>query len=561
MNMMTNNGNAPTMLLPDWAKELITLYESNSANQFILYGNVNDRIVLPLGSKVELGTLNDFLLRVLMPRFDVILSYDLGNGIRVDQGGQIFTQWPTFQQDQALPKAPRGAVETLTQYFRYSANMAKLGRTRYQIGCVMRSADLVTPNPAGGWSYDLNAMALLMRDWATDSLLAEHSLATFLISENLNDLHPLLVNNTRTARIKIPLPTPEDLHQAIVALAPQHPVALQEYKDKPDELAQQLAGATLNAIVTLLKTKEHQRQPIVADDLARLKKQLVEQDCNGLIEFVESKRTLDDLSGQEKVKTWLRQDLALWQKNDLQAMPMGYLLCGPVGTGKTFMIDCLAGEAGVPVVKFKNFRDKWIGSTEGNLEKIFRLLHALGRCFVFIDEADQTLGKRESGDGDSGISGRVYSMMAEEMSNTNNRGKIVWVLASSRPDLIEVDLKRPGRIDVKIPIFPTTDKDEAFKLLRALCHKREVALAESCPKTLLKLIPPLLTPGAAETLAVKIYRLVRTQSCTPEEALKECLSDYQNPVPPEVMKFQIGLAAREASDLDFVPTEFRPKAE
>ena len=109
-----------------------------------------------------------------------------------------------------------------------------------------------------------------------------------------------------------------------------------------------------------------------------MKKQLVEQDCNGLIEFIESKRTLDDLYGQEKIKTWLRQDLALWAKGDLQAMPMGYLLCGPVGTGKTFLIECLAGEAGVPVVKLKNFRDKWIGSTEGNLEKIFRLLHALG---------------------------------------------------------------------------------------------------------------------------------------------------------------------------------------
>ena len=78
------------------------------------------------------------------------------------------------------------------------------------------------------------------------------------------------------------------------------------------------------------------------------------------------------------------------------------LLCGPVGTGKTFMVECLAGEAGVPIVKLKNFRDKWVGSTEGNLEKIFRLLQALGRCYVFIDEADQAIGRRESASGDCG---------------------------------------------------------------------------------------------------------------------------------------------------------------
>jgi hypothetical protein len=68
------------------------------------------------------------------------------------------------------------------------------------------------------------------------------------------------------------------------------------------------------------------------------------------------------------------------------------------------------------------------------------LLHALGRCFVFIDEADQALGKRDSGPNDSGPSGRVYSMIAKEMSDSQNRRKIVWVLATSRPNLIEVDL-------------------------------------------------------------------------------------------------------------------------
>ena len=92
---------------------------------------------------------------------------------------------------------------------------------------------------------------------------------------------------------------------------------------------------------------------------------------------------------------------------------MGYLLCGPVGTGKTYLVECLAGEAGVPVVKLKNFRDKWVGSTEGNLEKIFRLLQALTRCFVFIDEADQALGSRDPAANDSGFSGRIYSMMAD----------------------------------------------------------------------------------------------------------------------------------------------------
>lgn len=543
--------------LPDWANELTTLYESNATNQFILHGNVQDRMVLPLSQKGEVGTLSDFLLRALMPRFDVILSYDVGNGIRIEKGGETFTQWPAYKENSNLPKTPRPAIETLTHYFRYCANLQRLGRGRIQVGCLIKSANLIAPITQGGTDYDLSALASLMRDWATDSLLTEHALATFLISENLNDLHPLLVNNPRVSHVKIPLPSPVDLQNAFQILQPEYSVALQEYSKDLVQPSSQLAGATLSAVENLLKTRQHKNLPLVDADLAKLKKQLVEKDCNGLIEFIESKKTLDDLYGQEKIKSWLRQDIALWKQNDLQAMPMGYLICGPVGTGKTFMVECLAGEAGVPVVKLKNFRDKWVGSTEGNLEKIFRLLQALGRCYVFVDEADQALGKRESGGGDSGISGRIYSMMAEEMSNTRNRGKIVWILASSRPDLIEVDLKRPGRVDVKIPIFPTTTPQESFHLIAALCKRRGLEIPEASYEALKPDLPNLLTPGAAEALAIKVYRLVKVESLSAGEALKACLADYQNPVAPEILGFQIELAIREASDLDFIPEALR----
>ena len=131
-------------------------------------------------------------------------------------------------------------------------------------------------------------------------------------------------------------------------------------------------------------------------------------------------RSLNDFIGHAEVVRWLQDDLSLWRRGQLDAMPMGYLLCGPVGTGKTFLAECLAGEAGIPVVKLRNFRDKWVGSSESNLERIFRLLHGLGRCVVFVDEADQSLGSRQSGTGDSGLGGRVYAMLADEMSDTRN---------------------------------------------------------------------------------------------------------------------------------------------
>jgi len=553
------SGRAPSPGLPGWAVDLVTLYESHATNHFILHGNVHDRFLLPLGDAATLGSLADFLLRVLMPRFDVVLSYDLGNGIRVEKGEELFARWPYVKETPQLSRSPREAVEVLTRYLRYCANLGRLGHDQSQVGVIVHGAELVAPPPAGALHYDLNALAVLVREWSASTELLQHPLATFLLAENLNDLHPLLVHNPRAARVLVPLPSADELTRGLEVLAEHYPVAQGEYAGRAGDLAQQLAGASLGAVESLLKVKEHAKEPLAPADLVALKRRLVEDDTQGLVEFVQSDKTLNALEGLDLIKASLRQDLVLWQRGDLQALPMGYLFCGPVGTGKTFLVECLAGEAGVPVVKLRNFRDKWVGSTESNLEKIFRLLHALGRCFVFVDEADQALGKREAGPGDSGLSGRVYSMIATEMGNRQNRGRLVWILASSRPDLIEVDLKRPGRIDVKVPIFPASTPEEGFGLLRALCARRGLAIPLTALEGLRDRIPSLLTAGAAESLAVWLYRVVRTEGREPLETLRARLADYQSPVPPDVMDAQLELAIREASDLEFVPPFFRER--
>jgi hypothetical protein len=141
------------------------------------------------------------------------------------------------------------------------------------------------------------------------------------------------------------------------------------------------------------------------------------------------------------------------------------------------------------------------------------------------------------------------------MSNTRLRGRVMWVLATSRPDLGEVDLKRPGRVDVKIPLFPAATPEEGFALLQVLARRHGVNLEASHAKGVD--IPDLLTPGAAEALAVKIYRLVKTEGLRVQEALARGLEDYCPPVDPAILLAQIDLAEKEASDVEFVPTRFR----
>lgn len=545
--------------LPPWAAEVVELYESGACSQFILHGNVGDRVLLPAaGSAARLVPLDVFLRERLLARFDVVIGYDLGNGIRVEKGGERFAEWPPAAKEAALPKAPREAVIVLTHYLRFCANVARIKPEKaVRVAVIVRNAGLIVPPSNGGANYELSAIASQLRDWAADSTIAEQHCATFLLTENLNDLHPLVSRNPQASCITIPLPLQAELQPALARLNEIYPLPLRSFAGDPAEPAAALAGATLVSIETMFQTRQHRGAELTPKDLVALKKELVERDAQGLIEFVKPDRSLDDLHGQAAIKNWLRQDIALWRAGDLAALPMGYLFCGPVGTGKTFMVECLAGEAGVPVVKMKNFRDKWVGSTESNLEKIFRLLDALGRCIVFVDEADQALGRRNADSGDSGVSGRVYGMMAERMSDSRNRGRILWALATSRPDLVEVDLKRPGRVDVKIPIFPTATPEEGWLLIRALAKRRGVALDETLPEDFRATIPDLLTPGAAEALSVKLYRSLKTGAAGPRDALAAALRDYQPPVPVSVIESQIALAVAEATDLAFVPERFR----
>jgi SpoVK/Ycf46/Vps4 family AAA+-type ATPase len=292
-----------------------------------------------------------------------------------------------------------------------------------------------------------------------------------------------------------------------------------------------------------------------------MKKDRIERECQGLLEFLESPFTLDNISGLDAVKAWLRDDAQLLKRGVLYALPMGYLITGRIGTGKTFLVQCWAGELGIPCVVFKNFRDRWVGATESNLEKIFSVLRALGQVVVFVDEADQAAGKREGGDSDSGLSGRVYAMLAKEMSDTRNRGRIIWVFATSRPDLLEVDLKRQGRLDVHIPLFPPETAEEMRNLFLAIARKLKVPLAEAD----LPELPPGLVLGGNEIEGILVRALrIHELSSEPRRPLRDILAEVLRDVRPSAhtrkLEYMDLVAVKECTDSGFLPRHYREMA-
>jgi SpoVK/Ycf46/Vps4 family AAA+-type ATPase len=236
---------------------------------------------------------------------------------------------------------------------------------------------------------------------------------------------------------------------------------------------------------------------------------------------------------------------------------MGYLVAGPVGTGKTFLATCFAGEIGIPCVKFLNFRSQWQGVTEANLEKIFNLLKALWPVAVMIDEADAFLGNRDAS-GDSGTSSRVFASIASFMGNTEYRGKIVWFLLTCRPDLLPIDLKRQGRAEEHLALFYPQSDGERDELYKVVARKLKMTLDIPSFATVL---PKGAQLSGADIEAIlvrsKFAALNEGREQPTETDLRSVVQDFVPPSYPLEIELQNLAAVQECTSRELLPEAYR----
>lgn len=558
--------------LPAWAQEMRDLFRSGSVAQFIIHGNVFDEVPATMSGGSRLLSLKAFLDEVMFSNYDVVLHYDRSRGIRISKGAEDFAAW--LEQlagpevaNLAMAREPGRATELIDRYLLRSLNLSALNKNSQaprRIAVVIDFAEFVVPRGEAiqlGGEFAANIVKVL--GWANDPTILQSNIATVLLTEGLHDLNDLITENPHAAKLRVPLPDEREMKEYIEMLAGSQFTDLAEKSDVSLEvLASRLVGLSRVAARTAIALAIKNDKRITSAWLMKMRKEMIERECQGLLEFMESPFTLDHVAGLDAVKVWLREDAQLLRKGAFRALPMGYLICGRIGTGKTFIVQCWAGELGIPCVVFKNFRDRWVGATESNLEKIFAILHALGQVVVFVDEADQAAGKRESGADDSGLSGRVYGMLAKEMSDTRNRGKILWVFATSRPDLLEVDLKRQGRLDVHIPLFPPQGAAEMKALLLAVARKLKFPLSEAD----LPDFPDNVTLGGNE-LEGTLVRALRTYELTAGPApanLKEILAQALKDVRPSAytrkLEYMDLVAVKECTDARFLPPQYKDLA-
>src|SRR5690606_33680455 len=135
---------------------------------------------------------------------------------------------------------------------------------------------------------------------------------------------------------------------------------------------------------------------------------------------------------------------------------------------------------------------------------------------------------------------------AQAMSETRNRGRILWVFATSRPDLLEVDLKRPGRLDVHIPLFAPQTSEERGALMEAMASK--VGLSLSAEE-----LPNLgdnfdLSGNEIEALMVRARRRQALSGTDLKQVLAELVDDFRPSAHRSHLEYMDLLAVKECTD-------------
>ena len=542
---------------PGWAAQLADLYFSGTTAAFVLHGNTYDVFRVGDDEAPRYGVLAEFLAEQLFGRWSLVLHYDLGRGLRAFAGRdeKRLKEMVTLANRRvgdlsALPKDPSATFAVLDRLVRHNI-MADEG-DRLSVAVVMDQASYLFPTgEPGRLNRQVSSELVTMLNWAMSPHVKRLNMAFVLVDEKLADLSDRLAGNPHVATIEVPLPSEKE--RASFIRASTGAAAIGDFSDfGAADLAKLTAGISLTDLNVLIQSARESGRRLDAVAFRALKKRLLERQCRGLLEFIEPKWTLDTVVGHEAAKARLRQDAALLKRGALDSLPMGYLLCGPVGTGKSFLAQCVSGEIGVPCVILKNFRSKYVGETEGNLERVLSVLRAMGPVVVVVDEADAALGSREQ-DGDSGTSSRVFAMIAAQMGDTQYRGRIIWMLLTARPDLLPIDLKRQGRAEVHIPLFYPTDESEIRQMFVILAKKLGSRVV---PED----VPPIpqrgdLSGADIEGMVGRAWRtsLLAGADHVTREALAEVAAQFMPSTQGLERELQETAAILECTDRQFLP--------
>ncbi len=580
---------APT---PSWAEELKLRYLRGEASLFVLFGNVQDVVL----SGDELLPVPDYLTEVLSKK-DTIIRYNVSTGCRfVKKGTKI-----EGLEELMLQRAPERVLPVLEKLLFTSSNVA----------VIIEYAEVVAPVGDASFSSESDRISVVtLQRWSISPQLEATDNLVVLLAEVASELSPKIVANPRVAAVQVPMPSYDerlaviqhvggpsldaawaerlaDISAGLKAvqikgiLQPAPPAAqdvearyrfikgLIGDEGRARKLAAITGGMTPGEIRDLVGAKDAPAPK--ADDgheqvlglIAKRKREIIERECFGLIEFVDPAFDFSVVGGIEEVKRELTSIARNIREGRRNRVPMGLLFTGPMGTGKTFVAEAFVKESGLTGIKLKNFRSKWVGATESNLERILGVVQGIGNVIVIIDEGDRSFGGGgDDGDGDGGTSSRVIARLKEFMSDTSNRGRVLFILMTNRPDKLDVDIKRAGRLDRKIPFLYPQSAEEVEAVLLAQVRKHKLKVEIEFPRDRAQVSQPIVGYSNADFEALALLANdYAAERGGPDAAIVvddfvKAVADYLPSRDIEMLEYMELLAVFEASNRRMLPAKY-----
>lgn len=363
------------------------------------------------------------------------------------------------QFDQLLLDAignPTLALEALRQ-FTICSRSSLLG----DLLILIEAADMLLP-AGNGDVASLNDKQLhrigIAQDWFSDPAFMNGGDSVVLLAESRSLVHPRVSKLPQIVNVEIGAPTKaERLHfiEDYTRRAKHKP----QLWSTPEDLAAYTAGLSAHALRQLLQRASYTREPLQpAQIVGKVEEFIQSQLGEDVVEFKKPTHRLDVVQGNRKLKEFIRKELLPRFRAAPDKALAGAAVAGPIGGGKTFIFEAVASELDVPVLVLKNVRSQWYGQTDVIFERLRRVLEALEKVVIFVDEADTQFGGigEESHSTERRLTGKIQAMM----SDPRLRGKVIWLLMTARIHLLSPDIRRPGRVgDLIIPVLDPEGED------------------------------------------------------------------------------------------------------
>jgi len=458
---------------PEWFQRMIGLHESGASHTICLHFNVHDFMPMA-GPNMRI---NQWMINELKSRYDLVIHCDIVSGISMesndyDDPGQSVQerQQADVQKLRALanenkiafpPVNPEEMLILIESILRHPEKLRE--NREIKIAVVLGFAETFFADTP---SQEVNKNVIRLIRWARESSFQRHLIALYTL--NFAQLSAKIRNSaSEIDNIRIPLPTENERLQFLQNFR------IPDGSEPAEELARQANGLSLSEFRDIINLSIYEKAPLNTDRIWKRKTELLSSATAGLLNVIRPCWDKGCVGGLDNVWAALDPLINAVKCGNILAVPMGILFMGPPGTGKSIVAEVLASILGYPVVEFGTIKNMYVGNSEANMSLALQYLESLAPVVVFEDEFDQSGGGQRSDiQGlDSGVSEGLRSMKMKFMARSDLRGKVIWIGASNRPDLIDAAFLRPGRSDLRVPFLPPATDEERVKIYKAIMCK------------------------------------------------------------------------------------------